>query len=1023
MKSCIRGNTNSHSHFGNFHSFLDRPINYETHKELDDQFPSTHFIWKDRLTKSEPRFDLLNIHYNSDTTNNTKRRLVRLRQTHLPPNKFLSLKHTNVIYAIYDTRHRNRLYVGQTIFSAYERFKQHVNSGRQVYQKAGEYGAKTQHAPFHATIARIGWKHLRIFVLEQIGDGSLGTSAKDKATFETLATPREIFWKRTLHAFAPNGLVIEHKRSRANKNKPPTVPKNTHGRELTIARNTNAFIPSKWHKKIISFLEACEADTFFPAHLEIYSAANKLKMFRILQHSTSFWNVDLDHINTLSEAIFSKLCDATKHTIEQEKEKLHVVLLYLHKSIRMMGIHEIMCDNDLWQEELTETTRKCIAIPALSYKYSSPISLTYNNAASTATLSQKQTNLILSTPCLCHRYKQFCPEGSDHVLTTDMSLMGSPYLEEEMLKGAKHKTTVHENALLSPPGSVANNAITQDLRRALTKWSKTCGYYFGSAIMVDLESWTSKIISLVKTRAPTLFFPEVDPNHGMQLHDLNQLKEVQQSFVISSVDKAASNFFIQCRKEYITTVFKELNSGGTYTKSDMTSDELVEGGNLACRRLRIRAQAKAKVPTLIMMAKLHSSPVKFRFVAGSSKAPLRPISKVISTVLKTFLPYLKKIWDSVALQNPMISASQLRGRTGWIVESSTDVMTFFELNQFPREFRSKARHLWSSDFATMYTSLPLDDLILKVGDLMTRVFELNKVSPDVDETALCFPRAGGHIWISVHSNQIPTHFMMFTLRECLQMLSVLVNNTYAQFGGHIWYQRIGLPMGTNCAGFLSNVYLFFYELEFLRKAIEIGVTTGDWTLATKVATKCVRYIDDLLTLDFKELTQYLNVLDGIYPPNMDLKETGSGKQVDYMDLDINQNARLGFIISIFDKRLDSKFEHIKIIRYPHATSILDSNSLYGIVTSQMYRASKLCTRPIDFAYQSALVIHRMLTKHYVERKAWAKVRAFLSKKRLYLGKSNPALLTLIRIELRRLQAGESKPGPRGKMIQHLPLQL
>ena len=39
-------------------------------------------------------------------------------------------------------------------------------------------------------------------------------------------------------------------------------------------------------------------------------------------------------------------------------------------------------------------------------------------------------------------------------------------------------------------------------------------------------------------------------------------------------------------------------------------------------------------------------------------------------------------------------------------------------------------------------------------------------------------------------------------------------NIFVQFGGHLFYQVIGIQMGTNCAQLLADLFLYSYENEF-----------------------------------------------------------------------------------------------------------------------------------------------------------------------------------------------------------------
>ena len=40
------------------------------------------------------------------------------------------------------------------------------------------------------------------------------------------------------------------------------------------------------------------------------------------------------------------------------------------------------------------------------------------------------------------------------------------------------------------------------------------------------------------------------------------------------------------------------------------------------------------------------------------------------------------------------------------------------------------------------------------------------------------------------------------------MLDFLIDNIFVEFGGRIFQQTIDIPMGTNCAPFLANLFLY-----------------------------------------------------------------------------------------------------------------------------------------------------------------------------------------------------------------------
>ena len=45
----------------------------------------------------------------------------------------------------------------------------------------------------------------------------------------------------------------------------------------------------------------------------------------------------------------------------------------------------------------------------------------------------------------------------------------------------------------------------------------------------------------------------------------------------------------------------------------------------------------------------------------------------------------------------------------------------------------------------------------------------------------------------------------------------MVENIYVRFGGQLFQQTVGIPMGPNCALLLADLFLYSYENEFSDK--------------------------------------------------------------------------------------------------------------------------------------------------------------------------------------------------------------
>jgi hypothetical protein len=52
------------------------------------------------------------------------------------------------------------------------------------------------------------------------------------------------------------------------------------------------------------------------------------------------------------------------------------------------------------------------------------------------------------------------------------------------------------------------------------------------------------------------------------------------------------------------------------------------------------------------------------------------------------------------------------------------------------------------------------------------------------------------------------------------MLVFLIDNIFVSFGGILFQQVVGIPMGTNCAPLLADLFLCLYESGFFQKLVK-----------------------------------------------------------------------------------------------------------------------------------------------------------------------------------------------------------
>ena len=98
---------------------------------------------------------------------------------------------------------------------------------------------------------------------------------------------------------------------------------------------------------------------------------------------------------------------------------------------------------------------------------------------------------------------------------------------------------------------------------------------------------------------------------------------------------------------------------------------------------------------------------------------------------------------------------------------------------------------------------------------------------------------------------------MYTANNTCKMIEFLIDNILLQFGGYLFCQVIGIPMGTNCSPLLADLFLYSYESDFLDDMIR----SGHRRLARSF-NLCYRYTDNLIVFGNKKFFDYYKE---IYP--------------------------------------------------------------------------------------------------------------------------------------------------------------
>ena len=178
------------------------------------------------------------------------------------------------------------------------------------------------------------------------------------------------------------------------------------------------------------------------------------------------------------------------------------------------------------------------------------------------------------------------------------------------------------------------------------------------------------------------------------------------------------------------------------------------------------------------------------------------------------------------------------------------------LNTLSRiNYFSLAKHNDNYDFSTLYyTSIPHDSLKHAMKCLIQEAYKVR------DNMFLVVRGNGKAIW-----SDVPSTKHSFSEDKLTSHVEYLMDHTYVNLGNKVFRQRVGIPMGTDCAPLLANLFLFYYEYKYMKKLIKTNI------IKARRFNNTMRYIDDLLVLNnpsFEDevcdgfLSRFINVCRG-----------------------------------------------------------------------------------------------------------------------------------------------------------------
>ena len=275
--------------------------------------------------------------------------------------------------------------------------------------------------------------------------------------------------------------------------------------------------------------------------------------------------------------------------------------------------------------------------------------------------------------------------------------------------------------------------------------------------------------------------------------------------------------------------------------------------------------------------------------------------------------------------------------------------------------RNKAKSISTFDFSTLYTKLTHKKLLTILHKLID----------------FCF-NGGGHKYITISkfgsywTKERSETKISFNKQQMKDAVTYLLSNCYFTVGMKLFCQLIGIPMGSDPAPFFANLFLYYYESNWVNE-----IKRHDLIRARKFGN-VFRFIDDLNAIN--DGGEFESNFRNIYPEELQLnKENTSNFETSFLDLQIKiENGK--FVVGLFDKRDDFNFS---IVRMPYKHSNLPSSVFYSAIGAETLRIAEASNNKISFSSSVRPLVQRMQKQGSNKIKVKNVLKKFFNKHQVY----------------------------------------
>ena len=196
------------------------------------------------------------------------------------------------------------------------------------------------------------------------------------------------------------------------------------------------------------------------------------------------------------------------------------------------------------------------------------------------------------------------------------------------------------------------------------------------------------------------------------------------------------------------------------------------------------------LPTLYWLPKLHKQPYKSRFIANSSACTTTKLSILLTSCLIAIKNHVIKYCTTIYERN---------GKKMFCsIKNPGEILDKWKSRGF------LASGVSTYDFSTLYTTLPYNLNKEKLAELIEQTFNRE-----------------GSLYLACNdkndffTSEQPKRYKLWSCQKMCDALHYLLANIFIRFCSKLYRQIVGIPMRTNCAPLVADLFLFCYERDFM----------------------------------------------------------------------------------------------------------------------------------------------------------------------------------------------------------------